>query len=275
MKDKIEKTIQLLKKGERLAIELNPDGYYLGFSGGKDSQVLLDLTKIAGVRYKAYYNVTTNDPPENVYFIRKKYPEVTFTFPKRNFFALIEKKGLPTQKRRYCCAELKENNGAGYVVITGVRADESINRSKYEDVKIYSRRKEHADRSIHRTLDDLYEANHRCVRGKDKIMIYPLLHWKTSDIWQYIHERNLPINPCYQRAGRVGCMFCPFSNKRQIEYYEKQYPKYRENILASIETYLSNIKNKQLASAEDYYEWWKTKKSIKEYLFQKRQLTIW
>lgn len=275
MKDKIEKTIQLLKRGERLAIELNPEGYYLGFSGGKDSQVLLDITKMAGVRYKAYYNVTTNDPPENVYFIREYYPEVTFTFPKRNFFALVEKKGLPTRKFRHCCEQLKENNGGGYVVITGVRAEESTKRSYYGDINIYSRRKEHADRSIHRTLEDLYEANHRCIKGKDKIMIYPLLHWTTSDIWQYLQDMNLPINPCYKISGRVGCMFCPFSNRKQIEHFEIQYPKYKEHIIEALSRYLSNIKNKQLESAEDYYEWWKSKKSIKEYLSQKRQLTIW
>ena len=86
LSDKIEYSINLIRKGEKLALSMNPDGYYVGFSGGKDSQVMLELVKRSGVKYKAFYNVTTNDSPENVYFIRKYYPEVTFIHPKENFF---------------------------------------------------------------------------------------------------------------------------------------------------------------------------------------------
>ena len=99
LEDKISYSIELIRKGERLALALNPqDGYFVGFSGGKDSQALLQLVKMAGVRYKAYYSVTTNDPPPNVYFIRQHYPDVVFLHPKQNFFKLVEKKGLPIKQ---------------------------------------------------------------------------------------------------------------------------------------------------------------------------------
>lgn len=79
LQDKISDSIALIRKAERLALALNPErGFHVAFSGGKDSQVLLELVKMAGVKYRAVYNVTTNDPPENVYFIRKHYPEVVF-----------------------------------------------------------------------------------------------------------------------------------------------------------------------------------------------------
>lgn len=125
LKSKIEASIDLIKKGEKLALALNPNGYFVGFSGGKDSQVLLELVKMAGVKYKAYYSVTTNDPPENVYFIRNHYPDVIFLHPKENFYKLIEKKGMPTMNRRFCCEILKEQGGVGQVVLSGVRAEES------------------------------------------------------------------------------------------------------------------------------------------------------
>ena len=67
-KEKIEYSLNLIKKAEKLALKLSDKGFYVGFSGGKDSQVALDLVKRAGVKFEAYYNVTTIDPPENVYF---------------------------------------------------------------------------------------------------------------------------------------------------------------------------------------------------------------
>lgn len=144
LQDKINKSIELIRRGEKLALALNPtDGYFVGFSGGKDSQALLQLVKMAGVRYKAYYSVTTNDPPANMYFIREHYPDVTFLHPKRNFFKLVERKGLPTMVHRFCCQELKEGAGVGCAVLTGVRGEESKKRAQYPDVKVYSRRKEH------------------------------------------------------------------------------------------------------------------------------------
>lgn len=47
---------------EAKAIEMHPEGYYLCFSGGKDSQVIYELAKQAKVKFQAYYNVTTVDP---------------------------------------------------------------------------------------------------------------------------------------------------------------------------------------------------------------------
>ena len=189
---KIQDSLSLIRKGERLALALNPKyGYFVGFSGGKDSQVLLELVKMAGVKYRAFYSVTTIDPPDNVYFIRNHYPEVTFLHPSKNFYTLVKTKGLPIMKHRFCCAELKEKHGAGCVVLTGVRAEESNRRAKYNDMQIISRRKEHADRSRKRTFEEIENNEHRCIKGKDKLMIYPILHWTTEDVWNFIRELNV------------------------------------------------------------------------------------
>lgn len=268
--------IYLLRHGANLATELNPSGYWVGFSGGKDSQVLLDLVRRSGVPHTAHYNVTSIDPPDNVYFIRKHYPEVEFLHPKENFFKLIEKKGLPTVAHRWCCDRLKERTSAGYVILTGVRAEESKKRASYEQVQIRSRRKEH-QHSNGRTIDSIMQAQHRCIKGKDSIMLYPLLNWTSQDVWDYITHHDLPINPCYQKNSRVGCMFCPYASRKTILYYCQQYPSFYQLLLKSLAIYinkLSSDKKNLLGTPREYFNWWLTGDTIEKYLKNKKQLNL-
>lgn len=276
LSDKIKASIDLIKQGEKLALSLNPtDGYFVGFSGGKDSQVLLDLVKRAGVPHKAYYSVTTNDPPENLYFIRNHYPEVTFVHHHPNLYSLIAKKGLPTIHHRWCCKLFKEGEGAGNVVLTGVRREESAKRANYPTIDVRSRRKEHTDRTTPYTIDNLTETHHDCIKGQDKIMIYPLADWTSTDIWVYIAENKLPVNPCYKLSGRVGCMFCPYSSEEQITHYENTHPLFHQLLLANLQKFLDKRGgDKKLRSTLEYYEWWKSGKTLDEFLSKRNQTTL-
>lgn len=267
MEKLIESSIELLRKGERLALALNPeDGYFLAFSGGKDSQVLLELCKMAGVKYRAYYQVTGNDPPKNVYFVREHYPEVVFLHPKRNYFRLVEVSGLPTINRRFCCDKLKERIGAGNVVLTGVRAEESAKRAAYAAVEVFSRRVEHRGKPRERTVEQIMENEHQCIKGKDRVMLRPMLGWKEDEVWEFIMQRTLPVNPCYRETGRVGCMFCPFASRGQIALYEKEYPLYKAAILRSLEKYWRRSSEHMLNSPSQYYDWWKSRKTVDAFL---------
>lgn len=111
--------------------------YQLGYSGGKDSDVILYLAKKAGVPFVAVHNHTTVDAPETVYYIRKKVKrkEVVVEYPKLSMWQLIVKhKTPPTRLMRYCCEELKERSGKGKKLITGVRKAESRNRKENHGV---------------------------------------------------------------------------------------------------------------------------------------------
>lgn len=123
--DKVERGVERLRAFEP------PEGYYLAFSGGKDSVVIKALADMAGVKYDAHYNATTVDPPELVRFIKEKYPDVTIEKPEIPMFKLIAKKRTPpTRLFRYCCAYYKENASIGRVTITGARWAESDARRK-------------------------------------------------------------------------------------------------------------------------------------------------
>lgn len=114
---------------KRLQTFCPPEGYYLCFSGGKDSVCIKALADMAGVQYDAHYNVTTVDPPELVRFIAKYHPDVAMDKPKRSMWRMIAEKGVPpTRIMRYCCKELKERQSEGRICVTGVRWAESMRR---------------------------------------------------------------------------------------------------------------------------------------------------
>lgn len=73
---KIEQAIGTLQLYEPSALRLSDRGYWLAYSGGKDSGVILELAKMAGVVFHPEYSVTGIDPPELVRFIKREHPEV-------------------------------------------------------------------------------------------------------------------------------------------------------------------------------------------------------
>lgn len=132
-KDKVEQAIERIKTFEP------EEGYYLSFSGGKDSVTIKALADMAGVKYDAHYNVTSVDPPELVHFV-KSFKDVSFDYPRYRsgedkgkvitMWNLIPKSKMPpTRIARYCCANLKETQGEGRFVMTGVRWAESNKRA--------------------------------------------------------------------------------------------------------------------------------------------------
>lgn len=145
--NKVEKAIDALKTFEP------PEGYYLAFSGGKDSVVIKALCDMAGVKYDAHYRITSVDSPELVRFIKEQYPDVSMDYPRYSdgtvatMWNLIPKKRMPpTRLVRYCCDVLKESGGEGRMTVTGVRWAESNNRKNNQGkVTIYNADKEVAE----------------------------------------------------------------------------------------------------------------------------------
>lgn len=267
---KIEESISLIKKTEKLALNLNQNGFYLGFSGGKDSLVCYDLLKKANVKFIAVYNVTGIDPPENVYYIRENFDDVKFSFPKESFFSLIARKGLPSRQRRYCCELLKENTFPNCVAVLGIRKDESAKRSSYDSLVVKSKNKENR---IAKNIDEMTKLKFQCVSGNDSFNFYPILEWSEKMVWDYIKYYNLPVNPCYKQFDRVGCMICPFASKRKMLYFFEQYPKFKDLLLRKYKEFLKKRNKENLVDI--YIEWFIDGHHKLQYFFEKsKQLNL-
>lgn len=273
MQEKIDKSIALIRKAEKLAIKMqSEEGFYLGFSGGKDSQAVLELVKMAGVKYRAVYSVTTNDPADNVRFIKRHYPDVEFDVPPKSYFQLIAQKGVPTMYNRWCCALFKETAGVGHVVLTGVRKEESRKRATYGEVNRWARSKDKREKV---DLNKMEDNEFQCVGGKDKFMVFPILEWTERDVWNFITLRGLPVNPCYEKHKRVGCVLCPFAGSKEIKAYCKTHPKLKAAFIHALERYIENGNNSQKQlTAEDYFNWWVSKESLRIFIEKRKQLEI-
>lgn len=200
--DKVTESIALLKKHEP------PEGYYVCFSGGKDSVVILDLVKRAGVKFEAWHNIMTIEPPELMKFIYKEYPDVQHTHPNTSIYQLIVAKGTPPLRQvRYCCWELKKPYGKDRFKVTGIRAEESPRRAKRPKVDISETRRE-----------------------------LNLIHdWTAAEVWQYIHARNLPYCKLYDEGQkRIGCIFCPFASAQQNIENAVKYPQFVKYFISAL-----------------------------------------
>jgi len=224
--------IERLRTFEEDALARHENGYWLAFSGGKDSCVILDLAKRAGVKFKAVYNLTTVDPPELVRFV-KTFPDVRINKPKMTMWQLVRNRQMPPRRNaRYCCQELKERGGGGRIIVTGVRWGESNRRSKRQ----------------------MMEA---CYRSKTKHYLHPIIDWPTAAVWEYIRERELPYCKLYDEGfKRLGCVLCPMT--RDVERHMKRWPRLCRAWERAVKATFDPDKTKKHAfsTAEEYWQWW-------------------
>lgn len=253
VKDKVKIAIDRLRAFEP------PEGYYLAFSGGKDSQCIYHLAKEAGVKFDAHYNLTTVDPPELVYFIRDNYPDVIIDKPEMSMWKLIIKNnGPPTRMQRWCCRELKERGGEGRICVTGVRWAESTrrkaNRAAFE---VLVSKKE--DKQLFNDNDEDRRMFENCMQ-KGKRIVNPIIDWEYADVWEYIHSRGLKYCKLYDEGfARLGCIGCPMAGKNRINEF-KRWPKYKAQYIRTFDKVVKNRKAKGMKctweTAEDLMNWW-------------------
>lgn len=249
--DKVKIAIQRLQSFEP------SDGYWLAFSGGKDSCVIKELANMAGVKYEAHYSMTTVDPPELIYFMRQHHKDVIFDRPPMTMWQLIVAKRMPpTRIVRYCCEVLKESGGEGKITVTGVRWAESVNRKNNRHLIDIGGKKGIVYNDDN---DESRRTVEQCYRTK-KTLVNPIIDWTDEDVWDFIHERNLPYCSLYDEGfKRLGCIGCPMALSKKNSEFDR-WPKYKKLYEHAFERMAkARIKDglpTTMTTGQEWIEWW-------------------
>jgi len=169
----------------------------VAFSGGKDSTVVLHLVRKVAPSVPAQFCNTGVESPQTIEFTRT-IPNLIELHPKKKFWDIVRKHGLPKPKGgagkgNICCNWLKEYPARDYdkehgvdLIFTGITAAESNQRKIFFKWKgpYYLKR----------------EGWYKC---------HPIWDWSVGEVWDYIHENNLPYNKIYDLGSdRCGCQPC-------------------------------------------------------------------
>lgn len=223
--------------------------FSVSFSGGKDSQSVLDL--ITRVIHSEDIDVIFTDTTlehdlthvtveKSIDYYKEKCPKLTFNTarPVKSASELFKYMGLPSRFHRWCTPALKTapynklinklvDSNSKIIVFEGVRAEESARRSKYKKI---------ADGAKHPSI----------------INARPILHWNFSEVILYNFYRNLPMNPLYRKGlSRVGCVLCPFSSEWSECINSHIDDKFMKEYVPLIEEY---AKNRGVSSEKDLKE---------------------
>lgn len=210
------------KQGKKVLKATKIDFFLASFSGGKDSQVVLDLCTRAlpPDSFQVIYSDTGYELPSSLELYKlvqehyhKLFPTLKFSLARNHESVLNywDKIGSPSDSHRWCCTIMKTaplyrmlkvpgtNKQAKVLTIDGVRAEESVRRSNY---------------------DRIGKGKHTNITN-----VHPIINWNTIEIYLYLFQHNLPINKAYRLGkARVGCIVCPFSTAWDDMVVKANYP---------------------------------------------------
>ena len=266
--DKVETAIKRIQTFEP------PEGYYLAFSGGKDSVVVKKLMDMAGVKYDAHYNITSVDPPELVQFV-KTFPDVSRDHqyweedgmahkagdPITMWNLIPERTMPPTRLVRYCCAFLKEASGFARFVVTGVRHDESVRRkSQGGGLELSDSQRRGVKREWIDPDNPSQELIHIC-KTKAQRILNPVIDWGTDEVWEFIKEYDVPYCKLYDEGyKRLGCIGCPMGGPNMQRKEFERWPEFRRAYIKAFERMIKSRHKKGLKvvwkDGEEVMKWW-------------------
>lgn len=276
MADKEQTAIMRLQTASAMSLQYYGEPLVVTTSGGKDSSVCVELAIRAGIPFVVMHNHTTADAPETVYFVRDEFKRLEglgikcminkpmYKGAPTSMWSLIPQKLMPpTRLVRYCCSVLKEQGGAGRFISTGVRWAESTsrkaNRGVYEALGSSKAQKI----ILNNDNDDRRRLFENC-RLKAKRVVNPIIDWADSDVWGFLQDAKVPLNPLYSEGFcRVGCVGCPFAGKKREKEFAR-WPKYKGMYISAFDRMLEERKRRGKMQGSwrmgttglDVFNWW-------------------
>ena len=197
----------------------------VAYSGGKDSDGILELARMSGIKYRAIYKNTTIDPPGTIKHALENGAEVIK--PKQTFFEICAEAGLPNRWHRTCCGKLKEYKILDKSIM-GVRKAESVKRAaRYKEpteCRFYGSKKNHVE------------------------AFYPILDWSDQDVADFIKERGIKCHSLYyDEQGRfhverrLGCLGCPLQSERLRLEQLRKYPGFIRQYVKAMRKYRARM----------------------------------
>ena len=266
-RDLLEKLVQdTIKKIYNTYVEYRNkvDVFYVAFSGGKDSIVAFDLVQRALPHnsMKVLFGDTGMEFPDTyrvMDLVKAKCDELGIEYLRASSKLTTDQTwklfGPPAVTNRWCCSvhktspqimllqEQTGNQGFTGMAFTGIRGDESVSRSEYDDVSFGSK----------------HRGQYSC---------HPILEWNSAELFDYIYQENLILNEAYKKGNtRAGCLVCPMSSGKH-EYLKAQcYPAEVDQLVEKIKsTTGKNFSEEELVRFVDDGNW-KTRKTGRELNF--------
>lgn len=187
------------------------DIFHVSYSGGKDSEVTLDIVQKALPHndFVVVFGDTGMEFPDtyrSVEIAKQKCKDtgIRFYIAKSHMTPMESwnRFGPPSSTNRWCCSvhkttpqllllrDVLKKASFTEMAFVGVRADESVRRSGYDYIS--------------------YGTKHR-----GQYSCNPILRWNSAEVYLYIYSYGLHINDGYRHGNtRAGCLVCPMSTNR-------------------------------------------------------------
>ena len=238
------------EEGKKVYQTTKIDVFLASFSGGKDSQVVLDLCTraIPPSDFEVIYSDTGYELPSSLALYEevkahyhKLFPELRFRTARNHESVLNywDKIGTPSDTHRWCCSVMKtaplyrmlkvegSNKQARVLAFEGVRAEESVKRNGYNRIG-------------------------KGIKHNGVINARPILTWNTTEVFLYLLKYNLSINSAYRLGKpRVGCLICPFSSEWDDMIVNKAYNRELSPFIDKLEQW---AKSRQIPNLKEYIQ---------------------